>query len=359
MSKKSSLLIDTEDVLIVLTPLAVLIGDREAIALQQIHYWLEINRKANKAETHFTEDKWWSFNTWNEWQKNNFPFWSVATIQRVFESLANKGLVILRDHEKRNKGKWVTICYAVLEALKSSGEPVKKRVSKRVRSSQTDKTSGGVGSSQTDMTGLVKLTRPSSQTDKTTGTSETNADTTSETSIAADAAPDVSPVPKQQKPKPKSTAPKPRSEYPEPDAVYEAVERHVFEIEGTPDMPYDWKGHCGYITKWLKGEIAKWNIHEFGKISAPASPEHVERFIKWYREERKGTPLPTTPATFVKNWRQWATALKAVAPKPAAQQHTNVRENWTPERQAELERREAETKRRMAERLGKPEGRPA
>lgn len=229
MSKKTSLLINTKDMLFLLTPLAVLIGDREAIALQQVHYWLDRNEEDEKFDTHFYDGKWWTYNTWNDWRVKNFPFWSLATVQRVFESLVNKGLVILRDHENRNKGKWVTICYEALDTFKRVEEPRKKRESKRVRSSQTDETSDGDRSSQTDETGLVKLTRLSSQTDETTGNTETT-ETTTETNISADAV--VTSKSRRQR---KAKAPKePKPKTPKAkDVVFDAVALYAYGIHDT------------------------------------------------------------------------------------------------------------------------------
>lgn len=181
MSKKHELLINTEDILILLTPLAVLVGDREAIALQQIHYWLEINRKGEKVETHFFEGKWWAYNTWNKWRESNFPFWSVATTRRVFDSLVLKGLIVLRSHDSRNKGSWVTICYDELDVFKKVKASRKKRESKPRKSDQNEQTENEplmtVGSDQNEQTGLIKMSRLSDQNEQTLSTTENTPET--------------------------------------------------------------------------------------------------------------------------------------------------------------------------------------
>lgn len=122
MSEKHKLLLDTDDMLICLMDLAVLIGDREAMALQQIHYWIGINRKAQKTETHYFQDEngkphWWVYNTWKKWKDDNFRCWSVSTIRRIFECLEVRGLIITKEHENSKEGKWVTVNYATLDQL--------------------------------------------------------------------------------------------------------------------------------------------------------------------------------------------------------------------------------------------------
>lgn len=119
---------------------------------------------------------------------------------------------------------------------------------------------------------------------------------------SADAVPDK---PKRtRKPKPK---PVPRGDLPQPDAMYEAVERHVFGIEGAPDMPYDWDGPIGGIAKWLKGEIGRWNKHEMGRISAPAHPDHLKTFVKWYARAYPAASMTQDVPKFVLKWRQFGT----------------------------------------------------
>lgn len=114
----SKLLID-EEPLQLLPSLAVRVGLNGAIVLQQIHYWLKTNEKSakNKASSHYFDDAWWCYNTYSEWQKNNFPFWSRSTVQRVFESLVVKNLLRYKYHETNNDGMWWTIKYDVLDNL--------------------------------------------------------------------------------------------------------------------------------------------------------------------------------------------------------------------------------------------------
>lgn len=90
----SKLLIDDRP-LIVLPKLATAIGLNEAIVLQQIHFWVEVYKKANKTH-HYQDGEWWVWNTGKEW-KENFPFWSESTVWRALESLRGSYLPKVGD----------------------------------------------------------------------------------------------------------------------------------------------------------------------------------------------------------------------------------------------------------------------
>jgi len=89
----SKLLIN-EPPLQVLPSLVMAIGLNEAIVLQQIQYW--INKGCGKR----VDGKVWIFNTYEKWQKDNFPFWSVSTIQRIFLRLEEEGLIFSEQFDK-------------------------------------------------------------------------------------------------------------------------------------------------------------------------------------------------------------------------------------------------------------------
>jgi hypothetical protein len=96
--------------------LACVIGDRQAIAIQQIHYWLDINRKAKKLDTHFRDGRWWTYNTYAEWE-GSFPFWSRRTIRRMINELEEKGLLLSEQFgaRKGDQTKWYTVDYDLLD----------------------------------------------------------------------------------------------------------------------------------------------------------------------------------------------------------------------------------------------------
>ena len=68
------LFIDKSKTLIINTDLALVLGDlNEAIVLNQLNYWLEINKKADK---NFIDDRYWVYNSYSDWKANDFPYWS-------------------------------------------------------------------------------------------------------------------------------------------------------------------------------------------------------------------------------------------------------------------------------------------
>jgi hypothetical protein len=94
--------------LMVLPSLAKAIGLNEAIVLQQLHYWLK-NPKSGVVRNGFK----WAYNTYGEWQEDNFPFWSVRTIQRAFLSLEERGFVVTEqlDASRYDQKKYYRIDY--------------------------------------------------------------------------------------------------------------------------------------------------------------------------------------------------------------------------------------------------------
>lgn len=85
--------------------LAQAIGLNEAIVVQQLNYWL--NSKTAK----IIDGKPWIYNTYQQWQTDNFPFWSVKTIKRVFSKLEKQGIVVSGNFNRAgfDKTKWYTI----------------------------------------------------------------------------------------------------------------------------------------------------------------------------------------------------------------------------------------------------------
>lgn len=112
----SKLLIN-ERPLLVLPGLAKAIGLNEAIVLQQIHYWLEGN-KERKSEYHFKKDRWWCYNSAEEWAEQ-FPWWSVSTIKRTLKNLRKEKLIYvdrLAD-DPYDRTNWYSIDYQRLTQL--------------------------------------------------------------------------------------------------------------------------------------------------------------------------------------------------------------------------------------------------
>ncbi|MFA5576320.1 MAG: hypothetical protein WCZ27_05935 [Tissierellaceae bacterium] len=110
----SKLLFD-EQPLVIDKSLAVLIGLNEALVLQQINYWIQRNRKADK---NFYEDKYWTYNTIKEWQEE-FPFWSYDTVKRTLSKLRKLNILVTGNFNrmKADRTLWYTINYKEIESL--------------------------------------------------------------------------------------------------------------------------------------------------------------------------------------------------------------------------------------------------
>nr|WP_302597790.1 DnaD domain protein [uncultured Cellulosilyticum sp.] len=100
--------------LVVDTVLATYIGLNEAIVLQQVHYWIEINKAK---DLNFYEDKYWTYNSMKEWGKS-FPFYGDKTLKRIFNNLEKLGILKTGNFNKlrMDRTKWYTIDYERLEA---------------------------------------------------------------------------------------------------------------------------------------------------------------------------------------------------------------------------------------------------
>lgn len=90
---------------IVDTDVAVAIGLKEAVVAQQLNYWL--HSKAAKT----VNGRRWVYNTYENWQKDSFPFFTIASIRRLFEKLEKMGVVITGNYNKAgfDKTKWYSI----------------------------------------------------------------------------------------------------------------------------------------------------------------------------------------------------------------------------------------------------------
>ena len=76
------------------TNLAVKIGLNEALVLQQLFYWLDKGVEI--------EGQQWVYKTYDKWQEQDFPFWSVRTIKRTINNLVEKELVIVEKLSDNN-----------------------------------------------------------------------------------------------------------------------------------------------------------------------------------------------------------------------------------------------------------------
>lgn len=101
------------------------IGLNEALILQQINYWIEINKKTGN---NFYEGRYWTYNSIRSWQENDFDYMSVETVKRTFAKLEKEGYLITGNFNKdpRDKTKWYTINNEKLLKLYQEIEDKKK-----------------------------------------------------------------------------------------------------------------------------------------------------------------------------------------------------------------------------------------
>ena len=100
-------LLISEPPLQVLPSLAKRVGLNEAILLQQLHFRSLIS--SNVRDGHK-----WIYKTYEEWQEDEFPFWSTDTIKRTIRKLEKDGYIISTsayNRMKMDKTKWYRINY--------------------------------------------------------------------------------------------------------------------------------------------------------------------------------------------------------------------------------------------------------
>ncbi|HBF8299267.1 TPA: conjugal transfer protein [Clostridioides difficile] len=103
------------------------IGLNEALILQQINYWIEINKKSGK---NYHDGKYWTYNSIRAWQENDFDYMSFDTVKRTFSKLEKAGYLLVGNYNKdpRDKTKWYTINNDKLEELYVDMELKKQKI---------------------------------------------------------------------------------------------------------------------------------------------------------------------------------------------------------------------------------------
>lgn len=149
-------LLISEPPLQVLPTLAVRVGLKEAIVLQQFHYWLQ--RSGNNRDGYK-----WIYNSYDEWHKQ-FPFFSKVTLRRTINSLEKQGYLISGNYNKAgfDKTKWYRIDY----------QRMSKACDQNDRTRCSDRSHAGDQNEQTNTNRLPETTtettnnkRPNSKTE--------------------------------------------------------------------------------------------------------------------------------------------------------------------------------------------------
>ena len=102
------------------------IGLNEALILQQINYWIEINKKSGN---NYYDGRYWTYNSIRAWQENDFDYMSLDTVKRTFSKLEKAGFLLIGNYNKdpRDKTKWYTINTEKLEELYAEIEDKKQK----------------------------------------------------------------------------------------------------------------------------------------------------------------------------------------------------------------------------------------
>ena len=105
-----------EKPLVVNPELACLIGLNESIILQQLHYWIKMNKETGR---NFHDGHYWTYGTVQEYRDRDFKFWSFETVKRIFKTLEHRGLVITGNFNKAkmDRTKWYAINYSLIDDL--------------------------------------------------------------------------------------------------------------------------------------------------------------------------------------------------------------------------------------------------
>jgi len=166
MNKQSKYIISGKS-LIVLPDLAVIFGLMDAIALQQVHYWLL------RSKNLFNGRKW-TYHSYPKWVEE-FPFVSADTVKRTFLSLERRGVILTGNfaENKRRRDKWYSIDYNRLAAII---EEYSRCTGPKVNDTMTS-------AKQTDRMS-VKQSDPLSESTKPETTAESTSDTDSSGSFA-------------------------------------------------------------------------------------------------------------------------------------------------------------------------------
>jgi len=108
-------LLEDSTILLLQPELAMIIGYKEALILQQIHYWVE-NAKAD--QRNFYDGRYWVYNTYKKWQEQ-FPFIKVDTVKKTILKLEKLNLLITGNYNKYgyDKTKWYSVDYERLKSI--------------------------------------------------------------------------------------------------------------------------------------------------------------------------------------------------------------------------------------------------
>lgn len=114
------------------------IGLNEALVLQQINYWIEINKRSGN---NYFDGRYWTYNSIRAWHENDFDYMSIDTVKRTFSKLEKMGYLIIGNFNKdpRDKTKWYSINDEKLEELYFEIRDKKLKQEREILEKVTDK----------------------------------------------------------------------------------------------------------------------------------------------------------------------------------------------------------------------------
>ena len=86
------------------------IGDRHATVLQQVHFWIELNKKKKNIEV-YKDGYYWTYRSIKKWHEEDFDYLSLSTVRRTFDDLIEEGYLITGDYNKfgADRTKWYRV----------------------------------------------------------------------------------------------------------------------------------------------------------------------------------------------------------------------------------------------------------
>lgn len=272
--------------------LAVIFGVNTAIVLQQLHFLLNVTKRA-KSKYNYVDDCWWVYNTYKEWQEDYFPWLSPRTIQRCFLELETAGIVKSRQSvkHKSDRTKWYSIDYPKCIAYLTKHT----QRAKMAQSNHDDNLASSNVQNRHD------------------GYTENTPETTTENTAAPNGAGSSSPSPNGKKPEtPKRKRKTNKQQWLE---RLEPVSSLVHILLGKLDEGYArgiFTAPAEYMTvahleKYVPGAE---ELREMG-----ATPEKVGCVYDWIKPQYDAKKWPVGVKTIVEKYRTWEITTAA---KPAA-----------------------------------------
>ena len=85
------------------------VGVDGAIMLENLHYWIIVN-KAKHKEDHFHDGEYWTFNTKKGFSEL-FPFWTERQVRRILDNLIKDGYLKTGNYNKSSYDRtlWYTL----------------------------------------------------------------------------------------------------------------------------------------------------------------------------------------------------------------------------------------------------------